>query len=538
MMITPHAWTRLFWRPRRRRSWTRRRGAVLAVFALIIVVLLGMVGIVVDAAILTATHRQAQNAADAAALAAAMDRMRSRTTTEATATATTFVQTYNGLTNAPAPTVNFPPATGPYAGRNDYVEVIVSAPVQTYLVHIVGVARNQQVQARAVAGFEAHSSGDGVMVLNPDARPGLSVSGGGRLRVNGDVTVNSEGGGVDENNVAVNNGNSGVAASGGSQPDPNTGLFAINIDVVGGVDKPANFKPYDVGGPQPLHAKQLPKPDSLISLPTPVSAANVDGGTGSNNIASGVDATPTSRGDVAVTNNSASGLGNYAGPGVDVNFKSNSGGEPVPGRTTPAAAGEVILFPGIYGSLSITGGNVYLVPGIYVLSPTKQTTTALKITSGTVTAEHVLFYNTAVSYNHTNGQPDVGDTEDKTPLPNTDYAGGFTINAGMKFSPINTSLVNYSALYSGAPRVSPAFDGMLFFQRRRHQASIDIQGNSSSGLLTGTLYAKWSNFKIAGSGTYDAQFIAGSLDVAGQGDITILSAGEGKGKANQIYLVE
>lgn len=501
---------------KRRHRWQSRRGVVLVIFAICFIVILGMVGFVLDLAILQATHRQAQNAADSAAIAAAVTRYRGGSVNDATATATTFVQTHNRLTTAPEPVVSSPPASGPYAGRSGYVEVVVTVPLQTYLIHVLGVARNQQVSARAVAGYEAHSSGEGVAVLNPDARPGLDVSGGGALRVNGRVVVNSEGGGVDENGVAINNGNIGFAARGG-QPNSTSGIFANDINVVGGVDTPASFKPYDPAEPSPLRAKQVSEPDPLINLPTPTFAKGVD---------------TTRRGDISITSANVQGL--TAG---GMNFVA-VGGESVANGLHTATAGEVILYPGVYDGLRITGGTVYLVPGIYVVAPPRNTTNALQITGGTVTAERIMFYNTAVSYNPLNGTPDVNDGEDKTPLPNTEYAGGFVMNAGMKMSPIDTKAINYASLYPMAPAVSSDFDGMLFFQRRRHRASIQIQGNSDQGVLSGTLYAKWSNFAISGQGTYDAQFVAGSMSITGQGDVTILSAGAGRGRAFQIYLVE
>jgi Flp pilus assembly protein TadG len=505
------------WIAKKPREWRRRRGVVLVVFAIFLIALLGMVGFVVDWALLASTYRHAQNAADAAALGAAMDRMRGQSTGTATTTATSFVQTYNGLSNAPAPTVNIPPASGPYAGQTGYVEVIVTVPYQTYIAHVVGVARDQQVQARAVAGYEAHSSGEGVAVLNPDARPGLDVSGGGAIRVNGSVVVNSEGGGVDETGANINNGNNGFAARGG-QSNSDDGIFAQDIRVVGGVDTPANFKAYTVGDPSPLQCRQLPEPDPLINLPTPTTATGVDSRV---------------RGTIAVTNQNVNGISSDT---AGQNFVAV--GNEVVGNGHTAITGEVILHPGVYRSISVTGGTVYFIPGIYVISPAQNVQNAFQITGGTVVAQRVLFYNTSTSYNPSNGNPDANDGVDSTALPNTEYAGGFTINAGMSFSPISTSQVSYSSMYSGAPAVSSVFDGMLFYQRRRHKASITIAGNSSAGNLAGTLYAKWSNFQITGQGTYDAQFVAGSMSVTGQGDVTILSAGEGRGRANQIYLVE
>ena len=79
---------------------------------------------------------------------------------------------------------------------------------------------------------------------------------------------------------------------------------------------------------------------------------------------------------------------------------------------------------------------------------------------------------------------------------------------------------------------------MLFFQRRRNAEKTTIVGNSAEGYLSGTIYAKWAPFEISGQGAYNAQLLVGSIDVTGQGDVTVLAAGGNKGKANQVFLVE
>ena len=416
----------------RSRKWRKRRGAVLVIFAIVLIALLAMLGLVIDWALLASTYRQAQNAADAAALAAARDQLAGRSVGDATATATSFVQTYNGLSNAPAPTVNIPPATGLYAGKSGYVEVIVTVPLKTFLVHVVGVAPDQQVQARAVAGYEARSAGEGIAVLDPAAFPGIDVSGGGTVLVKGTITVNSEGGGVDENNQPINNGNSGFAARGG-QPNSSTGVFATDIQVVGGVDSPANFKPIDPADPSPLHCGAFPGVDALLFLPTPM-------------ISTGVDS--RRRGAISVANSNVKGIDSDT---AGQNFVA-VGGEFV-GNGHIAAAGEVILHPGIYDSISITGGNTYLIPGIYVLSPPTNISNTFQINGGTIIALQVMFYNTASSYNPADGSPDVNDGSDPSPLGNAEFSGQFSMNASVTFSPIDTSKVNYASLYSGASRL-------------------------------------------------------------------------------------
>src|SRR5262245_20667075 len=118
----------------RRNSSGRRPGKVLVFFVLLLPVLLGMLALVIDCGMMMAAHRQAQNAADAAALACAWDLLHnpSETQNNLQSIATTFVQTNNGLSNANTPTVNWPPASGAYAnvtGNTQYVEVVVSLPV-------------------------------------------------------------------------------------------------------------------------------------------------------------------------------------------------------------------------------------------------------------------------------------------------------------------------------------------------------------------------------------------------------------------------
>src|SRR5262249_2090193 len=72
--------------------------------------------------------------------------------------------------------------------------------VQTLLIQILpGVNQTNQITARAVAGFETVGAGEGAVVLDPTAAPGLAVkSNNTRLIVNGTVVVNSQGSGVDQ----------------------------------------------------------------------------------------------------------------------------------------------------------------------------------------------------------------------------------------------------------------------------------------------------------------------------------------------------
>lgn len=467
-----------------------RSGVTLIWLAFLLTVLLGMVGLAIDGGLLMAGHRQAQNAADAAATAAAYDMFLGRPDSMARDTATTFVKQHNGLANAEV-IVNIPPSSGPYASNAQFAEVIVRDRISTYFAQMLpGIGSQRNVQARAVSGPEAVSAGAGVITLDPQARPGLAMGGGGTLKVHGMIIDDSEGGGVDENGVQVNNGNTGYAATGGNQPSINSGIHCSYMHVVGGVDDPANFHNIDPSdSTKILHCKQLPIPDPLLYLPTPTVALGVD---------------PTSRGSVSVSGNS-----------------------------------NVTLYPGIYQSISITGGTVRFVPGVYIIRPGKSSqTNVLKITGGNVVADGVMFYNTGNTYDPYTGLPDSGDWAARPPAPDNPTTGQVTFNGAIQFSPIDTSKYNYGSLYSGAQNVSSKFDGILFFQRRRNGQQMNIEGNSGQGKLSGTVYAKWANLQISGQGTYDAQFILGLMSVTGSGNVTINYTGKLQGKAPAVFLVE
>jgi hypothetical protein len=158
------------------------------------------------------------------------------------------------------------------------------------------------------------------------------------------------------------------------------------------------------------------------------------------------------------------------------------------------------------------------------------------MTGGTVLGEGVMFYNTGDNYDPMTGTPDIDDGAGVPPASDGAITGGITINAAMSLSPIDSK--NPAFDYSGDQAGIDVFDGMLIYQRRLNTKSADIQGDSSSGALTGTIYAKWSLFKISGQGTYYAQFVVGSMTIPGQGDVALTFGGIDLGKAPAVFLVE
>jgi hypothetical protein len=369
------------------------------------------------------------------------------------------------------------------------------------------------------------AAGEGVAVLNPYVT-GLNISGGGELQVKGLVIVNSEGKGVDAEGNPVGTGENYYAARAG-----NNGVAkAAKFHVVGGVDWPDNFQNIDPNDPSKvLFAGELPVPDPLLTLATPTTSNGV-----LDVFRGAPDATNTNLklGDAGADDATLLGyLNNYIDDNGDTDPTNDTGD----GDTSNDL---MVLYPGIYESISITGGNVKFVPVIYVIKPAPNTQNSMKITGGVVDAQGIMFYATGHNYSPDSGSPDNNDGDKKPPHLDGAEFGAITINAGMTMTPIDNAL--WGAYYQPpyGPSVSTEFEGMLFYQRRRNVEGLDIQGNAAEGVLQGTLYAKWAHVKLAGQGTYSAQFVVGSMDVAGSGVVTIDYAGQNLGKAPRVFLVE
>src|SRR5207245_2091039 len=81
------------------------------------------------------------------------------------------------------------------------------------------------------------------------------------------------------------------------------------------------------------------------------------------------------------------------------------------------ANGNVQLFPGVYQSITIMGGTVSFNPGIYILSPSNNSSYSLDVSGGTVTGVGVMFYNTGGDFVPNTGYPDYNDATLYNPGP-------------------------------------------------------------------------------------------------------------------------
>ncbi len=212
------------------------RGQVLIIFVFAIIGLVGITGLAVDGGNVYQDRRQAQNAADAAALSAALTRnawekangscnnfntethtLPSCATTALTGWTTIIDAALNAArTNGysgdlVSSTVNVynPPKDGTYSncGQSsfscyDYVEVIINSNVDTYFARVLGIGQlHNTVEAVALSKYRASGplyGGDALVILAPHAVNGSSgefgTKGSASVYVHGgDIFVNSDG---------------------------------------------------------------------------------------------------------------------------------------------------------------------------------------------------------------------------------------------------------------------------------------------------------------------------------------------------------
>jgi hypothetical protein len=172
------------------RKRNRESGQSLILVACSLVVLIGMLGLAVDAGYLRYVRRELQTAADAAALAGAMDVYYGSASVLAAGYGASSENGFATGANGVTVTINNPPLHGPFAGTSypTYVEAIVQdTSVPTFFSKIFGV-NNVTLSASSVAA-------GGINCIY-----GLDTLSGGALSLTASV-VNSRCGVVDNSNL-------------------------------------------------------------------------------------------------------------------------------------------------------------------------------------------------------------------------------------------------------------------------------------------------------------------------------------------------
>jgi len=315
----------------------RRKGTVVVAVGACLIALLSILALSLDGGLLLDKRRQAQGAADAAALAAASELFKAYFTNGAlddgplagktgpmagdirkfakdVAKANGFEDGIDGVTVE----VYIPPISGLFVGQRGHAEVKISTVEHRYFSRVFGPSDDIPISARAVARGKRSTVNNGIIVLDPDDKGSFSTGGGGTVSVAGTAAV------------LVNSANSeAMIANGGGTVSSQAGY-----DVTGtpGWSTPGGGS---FGGA--INSGVDPTPDPLRTIPEPDPA------------------TMTVRSTKKLTHSSASTI--TLNPGVYI------GGISVSGK------GNVILNPGIYymkggfsfsGQGSITGNGVVI----------------------------------------------------------------------------------------------------------------------------------------------------------------------------------
>ncbi len=178
-------------------SASRRRGAIIPFVAVMLVVVLGLAALSVDAGNLYVERRNTQAAADASADAAAIELLASYASDGGVDSdgiardAALFLTAEHGYP-ASSVTVNIPPKSGSFVGKNGYVEVLIKTNPPRFFSKIFS-NKEQVVNSRSVAGGTMIASKASVLVLDPKSKNSLKLKGkSSSLEVGGDVIVNSK----------------------------------------------------------------------------------------------------------------------------------------------------------------------------------------------------------------------------------------------------------------------------------------------------------------------------------------------------------
>jgi putative Flp pilus-assembly TadE/G-like protein len=227
-----------------------RKGAVMPLVALCLTALLGVAALTIDIGRIYRERRNAQAAADEAAEAAGIElaakyAQNRGVDKDGAARASALELAKINSFDASEVTVNIPPASGAFAGKIGYVEVVINSPIPRSFSAIY--AKNDlMVKARAIAAGALTPSLASVLVLHPTRKDPLKLKGkNSALEVAGDVIVNSS------NKRAV-------------KVSKKSQIVAENLLVTGGIDKKSKGL-IDAT----VSTGVAPTPDPLASLPLP-----------------------------------------------------------------------------------------------------------------------------------------------------------------------------------------------------------------------------------------------------------------------------
>lgn len=463
------------------RSKRRRAadGQVVVLFAISLVVLLGIAALVFDAGQNLLDRRTEQNVSDAAALAGArylpdnpgtwVGVCGTGTISFPPAARACAVAADNGYVdgvNSHSVTVKIPP--GPesqFSNLPDYIEVEVGSTRPSFFAGILGLATQSTgamgVARNGAAGALPYS----LLALDPTSCSVNKISGspGSSIVVDGAIQVDS------------NCGSSALLVSG------NGAITAPSCDIVGAMQVTNSA----TNGCAVYKSGAQVSGDPLRDLAPPAEPANLG-----KVVAVGTSkAVPAS----CPTGGPLTDAIRTAAP-TTCNFTASY-----------ASTDTYRLYPGYYpGGITLKSGVFYLEPGIYWLAGTGfqmngSGAAVMSVDSGgTAFGGGVLLYNT------------------ETPAFATQCAANPAYNAGC-FGPIK--LNGQTATVDLKPIQDTIYKGMVVFQDRANTNTITLNGSSTTFDIEGTIYAPAALVQLNGSGAVSmaAQVIAYDFQANGSG---------------------
>lgn len=225
-----------------------RSGALMVTYALILPFLLGVVGLGIESGIWYASKRNIQTQTDGAATAGAYERRRGNPGLTEVSAAALREALRNGFVNA-APNsivINNPPTSGPSAGNQASVEVIISEQREPLFSSLF--LNQLSVKARSVATVETEGTAC-VLALDPSASSAIMNSGNPTILMDGCVMA------------ANSNDSSAISISGSAIIDADSLWTAGDISIGGSAS-------VTLGSAPTINAWPLQDPYDSVTIPT------------------------------------------------------------------------------------------------------------------------------------------------------------------------------------------------------------------------------------------------------------------------------
>jgi hypothetical protein len=210
-------------------------GQALILIALAAVGLFGIAALAIDGSIKFSDRRQAQNAADTAALAGALAKLEGDPDWELVALNRADDNGYDDNLVTNNVEAYSPPISGYYAGNASYVQVIITSHVDTYFARVLGINQTKNTVEAVALSRAGGSLFNGASVVSMNPHPNC---GNGSFNVGGNGTINIDGGGFMVNSsescgysqtscsVTLNiTGGAGISSA-GSEIDQSCGIAA------------------------------------------------------------------------------------------------------------------------------------------------------------------------------------------------------------------------------------------------------------------------------------------------------------------------